>query len=70
MNILLHQNWAGDSKLYPEVMDELGIEPRSNWDKRAMENALIRFTDEQRKAWDEVYGPMNEEFKKIYPGMT
>ena len=70
MNILYHQNWAGDSKLYPEVMDELGIEPRSNWDKRAMENALNRFTDEQRKVWNEVYGPMNEEFKKIYPSMT
>ena len=51
-------------------MDELGIEPASDWDKRAMNNALNRFTDEQREAWDEVYGPMNEEFKKIYPGMT
>ncbi len=70
MNILVHMNWAGDSKLYPEVMDELGIEPTTNWDKRAMENALKRFTPEQRVAWDEVYGPMNEEFKKIYPAMT
>ncbi|MCK5136651.1 MAG: sulfatase [Bacteroidales bacterium] len=70
MNILVHQNWAGDSKLYPEVMDELGIEPVSSWDKGAMINALKRFTDEQREAWNEVYGPMNEEFKKIYPTMT
>ncbi len=29
MNILLHQNWAGDSKLRPEVLDELGIKPSS-----------------------------------------
>ncbi len=70
MNILKHQNWAGDSKLYPEVMDELGIEPTSFWDKAAMNNALRRFTDAQRKDWDEVYGPINEEFKKIYPSMT
>ncbi|RLD54075.1 MAG: sulfatase [Bacteroidetes bacterium] len=70
MNILIHQNWAGDSKLYPEVMDELGIDPTTNWDKRAMQNALNRFTDEQRRDWDEVYGPINEEFKKIYPSMT
>ena len=70
MNILLHQNWAGDSKIYPEVMDELGIEPASNWDKRAMENTLEWFTDEQREAWNAVYGPMNEKFKKIYPAMT
>ena len=70
MNILKHQNWAGDSKLYPETMDELGIVPASNWDKRAMQNALNRFTEEQREAWDEVYGPINEEFKKIYSTMT
>ncbi len=70
MNILTHQNWAGDSKLYPEVMDELGIKPSSDWDKRAMQSALDRFTDEQREAWDAVYGPMNEEFKMTYPNMT
>ena len=70
MNILKHQNWAGDSKLYPETMDELGIEPTTFWDKRAMTNALNRFTDEQREDWDEVYGPINEEFKKMYPTMT
>ncbi|MEN8228696.1 MAG: sulfatase [Bacteroidota bacterium] len=70
MNILSHMNWAGDSKLYPEVMDELGIEPTSDWDKRIMQSTLNRFTDEQREAWNAVYGPMNEEFKKIYPAMT
>ena len=70
MNILEHQNWSGDSKLYPEVLDELGIEPASNWDKRPMENLMNRFTEEQKAAWNEVYGPMNEEFKEIYPGMS
>jgi arylsulfatase A-like enzyme len=70
MNILTHQNWAGDSKLDPEVMDALGIEPASNWDTRAWNNNLGRMTEAQRQAWEEVYGPMNEEFKKNYPGMS
>ena len=70
MNILLHQNWAGDSKLRPEVMDELGIEPASNWDKRAMENHYKRFTPEQLASWNEVYDPIIEDFKKNYPNMT
>ncbi|PID91335.1 MAG: sulfatase [Bacteroidetes bacterium] len=70
MNILSHQNWAGDSKLYPETMDELGISETANWDKRAMQNALDRFTDEQREAWDAVYGPINEAFKGLYPQMS
>ena len=70
MNILLHQNWAGDSKLDPAVMEELGIEPTADWDIRAWRNNLGRMNEAQRKAWDEVYVPMNEEFKKIYPGMN
>ncbi|MEZ5072194.1 MAG: sulfatase [Bacteroidales bacterium] len=70
MNILKHQNWAGDSKLYPEVLDQLGIAPASDWDKQAMQNHLDRFTRAQRAAWDAVYGPVNEDFKQRYPGMT
>ncbi len=70
MNILKHQNWAGDSKLDPEVMEELGIRPTSNWDTRAWSGNLGRMTGEQREAWDEVYGPMNEEFRQAYPEMT
>lgn len=70
MNLLKHMNWSGDSKIYPEVMDELGIEPTSDWDTRPHENRIRVMNEEQRKAWDAVYGPMNGEFKKIYPGMN
>jgi len=70
MNILTHQNWSGDSKLRPEVLDELGIEPASDWDKRAMEYRYKRFTPEQLASWNEVYDPINEDFKKRYPSMT
>lgn len=70
MNLLTHMNWAGDSKIEPALMDELGIVPGSSWDKGAFEREVGRQTPEQRKAWDEVYGPMNEEFRRMYPGMT
>lgn len=71
MNLLTHMNWAGDSKIPPEVMDELGIEESAIWDKRAYRNTLAdRMTPEQKAAWDKVYGPMIEEFKKEYPNMT
>ena len=69
MNILKHQNWAGDSKLYPEVMDELGIQETSNWGINAFNNNIGRMDEMQRAAWDSVYRPINEEFKKIYPGI-
>ncbi len=76
MNILKHMNWAGDSKLYPETMEELGIEPTVlgpndvSWDIAALERTIGRYNEEQKAAWDEVYGKMNEEFKKIYPDMS
>ncbi len=76
MNILTHMNWAGDSKLYPETMEELGIEPtvlgpgNGSWDLAAFERTIGRYNEEQKAAWDEVYGPINEDFKKRYPNMN
>ncbi|AWW00644.1 sulfatase family protein [Arcticibacterium luteifluviistationis] len=70
MNLLTHMNWAGDSKIYPDVMDELGIPETAGWDKAAFQREVGAMNAEQRAAWDKVYGPMNEEFKKQYPKMT
>lgn len=76
MNILKHMNWAGDSKLYPETMEELGIEPtilgpgNVSWDIGAFERTIGRYNEEQKAAWDDVYGPINEDFKKQYPNMN
>ncbi len=69
MNILEHMNWSGDSKIYPEIVEELGIEPTTTWDKRALENMFERMTSEQKASWDSVYYPMNQEFKENYPDM-
>lgn len=70
MNILKHMNWAGDSKLYPEVMYQLGIAETWNWDKAAFNNNTGRMDAEQKAAWDSVYVPLNDDFRAIYPGMS
>lgn len=70
MNLLTHMNWAGDSKIYEDVMKELGIAPTTNWDTTAYNNLLRRMTAVQRAAWDSVYRPINEAFKRDYPKMT
>ena len=70
MNLLAHMNWAGDSKIYPEVMDELGISTTETWDKMAFEREVGILNPAQRAEWDAVYGPINEEFKKNYPNMS
>lgn len=69
MNLLKHMNWAGDSKIYPEVMDEMGLKEYMNWDKRALTNEFNRMTELQKAAWDSTYIPINEKFKKEYPNM-
>ncbi|WP_304232036.1 sulfatase [Jiulongibacter sediminis] len=70
MNLLKHMNWAGDSKIYPDVMDQLGIPQTAGWDKGAFAREVGAMNEEQRAAWDAVYGPMNEQFIKDYPNMS
>ncbi|MGQ8336238.1 sulfatase family protein [Sunxiuqinia sp. A32] len=70
MNILKHMNWAGDSKIYPEVMDELGIPKTWNNDKRALVENFKRMDEAQKAAWDSVYMPISEEFKNMYREMS
>lgn len=70
MNLLKHMNWAGDSKLYPHVMDEMGIPDASGLDKAAFEREVGRLNPAQRANWDKAYMKVNEDFKKIYPTMT
>lgn len=70
MNLLAHMNWAGDSKIRPEVMDELGIPETADWDKKAFHREVGRMNAAQRAEWDAVYDPINEEFKKNYKNMS
>ena len=70
MNLLTHMNWAGDSKIPPEVMDELGIPETAGWDKNAYKREVGSQNEQQRADWDKIYNPMIEDFKKNYPKMT
>ncbi len=70
MNLLTHMNWAGDSKVFPENMQKLGIKESHGYDIRFYNNTVGRMNPEQRKVWDEAYGKMNEDFVKKYPTMT
>ncbi len=70
MNLLTHMNWAGDSKIPPEVMDELSIPETAPWDKQAYNRTLGRLTPQQKADWDKIYDPMIAEFKKNYATMS
>lgn len=70
MNLLTHMNWAGDSKIFPENMDKLGIKESHVYDKRFYNGTVGRMNENQRKEWDAVYGKMNEEFIQNYSKMS
>jgi arylsulfatase A-like enzyme len=70
MNLLTHMNWAGDSKIFSENMDLLGIPESHSYDKQFFNGTVGRMNPEQRKSFDSVYGKMNGEFIKNYPKMT
>jgi arylsulfatase A-like enzyme len=77
MNILLHKNWTGDSKLYPETLEKLGIEPtklymphETSLDLHRFEQTVGRLNTDQRASWDEVYGRINEDFINEYHDMS
>lgn len=69
MNILKHMGWSGDNKVFPEVMDELGI-AEIGVDKSRFENEINRFTPSQKGNFMNAYTKVNDSFKKAYPSMT
>jgi arylsulfatase A-like enzyme len=70
MRISRDQNWSGDSKIYPEVMDRLGLKDPLEWGRNAFNNNLGRMDGQQRAAWDSVYRPVIAAFEQNYPQMT
>jgi len=70
MNILKHMNWSGDSKIYPWVLDSLGIKETSYFDKNNFNKEYGRMSDVQQRQWDSVYLSINKEFIAKYKGMN
>ena len=70
MNLLKHMDWAGDSKIFPENMDKLGIPETYSYDKGNYNAPVGRMDPDQRAKWDAVYGKMNDEFVRNYPNMS
>ncbi len=69
MNILKHMSWSGDNKVFPEVMDELGI-PEIGFDKQRYAYENSRFNSSQSENFRKAYSKVNENLKKAYPAMT
>ena len=69
MNILKHMSWAGDNKVFPNVMDELGI-AEIGVDKVRYNSEMARLTPSQAENFKKAYTKINDQFKEAYPQMT
>jgi arylsulfatase A-like enzyme len=67
MRISDHMGLTNDSKIPPEVAEELGFKDFLSWYSSAYKGSQGRMTPEQKAAWDEVYGPIVEDFKNNTP---
>jgi arylsulfatase A-like enzyme len=67
MNILKHMTLGLDNKINPAVLEELNIEEERIY---RYNQTVGRQNEEQRAAWDKVYDPIVESFRKAYHGMT
>ena len=70
MKIDGNMGWAADSKLYPEVMDQLGLKEEIGFDKRRFEMAVERMDSKQKANFDASYEAVAAKFIKQYPTMT
>lgn len=68
MSILHHMGWSGDNKVFPEVMDEMGLS-EIGYDKYRTEMMMNRMTETQKAEFKAAYAPIFEDFKKKYPSM-
>ena len=69
MNVRHHMGWSGDNKLFPEVMDELGL-PEIGVDKLRFTYAVGRLDPVQKNNFMQAYEKVSEDFKARYPQMT
>jgi arylsulfatase A-like enzyme len=69
MNILSSMTLGSDNKIYPEVLDSLGITDPKQIGRVSFKRNYKLFTEEQRNQWDSVYRPISENFAKVYPLM-
>ncbi|MDX2306452.1 MAG: sulfatase [Microscillaceae bacterium] len=67
MRINEHMGLSNDNKIQPEIADKKGIKNFLVWYDRIFKNDYARLDEAQKKQWDAVYGPINEDFDKNTP---
>lgn len=67
MRIHDHMALTADNKIDPELLEKLNYEEFLDWYEGAYTERFNRLTEEEKTKWMEVYGPVNEDFRKNKP---
>ncbi len=67
MRISDHMGLTNDNKIDSEIVDELGFKEFMGWYVPVSKANVDRMSEEDRKRWDAVYQPINEQFKNNTP---
>lgn len=67
MLISTHMGLTNDNKIHPDIATRHGFVSFMNWYDRVHLSQYNRLTEKEKKKWDEVYGPINEDFDKNTP---
>jgi arylsulfatase A-like enzyme len=70
MSILRHMSWIADSKIFPEVMDEMGLTPFGTDKMRNQFGVQNRMDSTQLSNYKNAYQNINDRFKADYSTMT
>lgn len=67
MRIGDHMGLSLDNKIRPEILEKLGLEEFMGWYSNAFTQRFNRLTAEEKSQWQEVYGPINQDFYENTP---
>ena len=67
MRIADHMALSADNKIHPDILKKLNYNEFLDWYEGAYLERLDRLSEEEQEAWQEVYGPINEEFEANAP---
>jgi arylsulfatase A-like enzyme len=62
MRIAEHMGLSNDNKIHPDILHTHNLESFLDWYERVYLQQYDRLTDDEKKKWDAVYGPINADF--------
>ena len=70
MNLLRHMMYSHDSKIRPELLEEMNAKPEVQEYRNSFYGPYGRANDEQKAIYEAVLNEINEDFKDNWPGMS